>query len=473
MEDHTTKFNNIHTQLLLQMQIDSNIQEMKERLHSTQIELHETKTILLETQNELQATQTTVDATQKELNATKTTLLTTQNKLETTQTTVYATQKELHATKTILLKTEDKLESTQTTVDATRKELHATKTTLLKTQDKLQTTQTTVDATQKELHETKTTLLKTQDQLQTTKDIAQKELHENNITLLKTQNKLQKTQTTVDATQKELHATKTTLLTTQNELQKTQKELHEKTLKLEQTVKKLNHWEKDKTEKENQIIVLQKNQEKLIDIVIKTNYQTSEISAGCHFKVEEIDLFLKALKIPLPNRFKPIESIEINGRKLGFPKVNELVQNLNKSYNSYEGKFEMLLKKMKNGEIHHIDGKQLIFKLNLPKSHRSFRIDHYNNNAPFTTKHANSVVMKNDQLALFDNYANCGDYQIDLQIPDYDNGNSNCYIYPKNENEKKLLLENAAWNKNINVGVYKTSLNEVLFHITKNKHPWK
>ena len=43
MDKHTTAFNNVHTQLLLQMQINSNIQFTKDLLRSTQAELHEAK----------------------------------------------------------------------------------------------------------------------------------------------------------------------------------------------------------------------------------------------------------------------------------------------------------------------------------------------------------------------------------------------------------------------------------------------
>ena len=322
MEDHTTKFNNVHTQLLLQMQIDSNIQEMKERLHSTQIELHETKTTLHKTQNELQSTKTTLVATQNELQTTKTTLFTTQNELQAIQ------------------------------------------------------------------------------------------------------------------------------------------------LNLEHTMEKFDHSRNDATEKENQIKLLQKNQEKLVDIVIKTNYQTLVIFAAYHFQIEEIDLFLRTLKIlPLKkptNQIEPIEPIEINGRKLEFSKVNELVQNLNNRYcSSYEEKLEMLLKKMKKGQIYHIDGKQVIFKLRLLKNHQKFYISHRNDIASIEIR----VVVKNQQLVMVDNYDN---YEIVLRIRNYDNGNSNCYLYRNNENGEKLLLKYGDLDYNINIDDYKTASNEVLFHIFKN-----
>ena len=165
---------------------------------------------------------------------------------------------------------------------------------------------------------------------------------------------------------------------------------------------------------------------------------------------------------------KSIETIEINGMKLEFSKINELVQNLNKSYNiSHEEKHEMLLKKMKNGEIHHIDNKQLIFKLNLEKNHQKLYIFHRNDIASIATEYAKHVVVNNNQLVLLDSPINDDGYEICLQIPNYNDENSHCYLYSKNENGNKLLLKYGGLNDNINIDDYRTPSNEVLFHITK------
>ena len=356
MENHTTKFNNIHAQLLLQMQIDSNIQEMKERLHSTQKELH---------------------ATQNELKTKENTLLTTQSELK-------------------------------------------------ETQNKLQTSKLKLEQTMVELNHAKKDATKCQSQIK----------------------------------------------------------LHEKTqLKLEQTMMELNNAKEDATKCQSQIKFLQENIQKHIENGFKLNHQITESFASylsttkqkliCN---ESIEVVFKSLetKQPLPKptnqieQIEQIEPIEINGMKLEFPKINELVQNQNKSDNiSHEDKHEMLLKKMKNGEIHHIDGKQLIFKLNLRKNYRNLYIDHRNNIASSATNHARHVVVKNDQLVVLDGPINDNDYRIYLQIPNYNNGNSHCYLCRKNENGDKLSLKNSGLKNDVNLDDYRTPSNEVLFHITK------
>ena len=350
MEKHTSKFNNVHTQLLLQMQIDSKIQEMKDSLSSTQNKLQAK-------QNDLQTTKITLDATQNELQATKTTLVTAQTELQTTQNELQATQ------------------------------------------NNLKTTKTTLDSTQNEL--------------QTTKMI------------------------------------------------------------LEQTMDELNHLKEDATKKENEIKFLQENIQKGVENIqkqnengFKLNYQIIESFATfCStLKYNTLEIVFKSLETKQPiNQVDPIEPIEINGRKFEFPKVNDLVQNLNKDpYKSYEEKHTILLKKMKNVKIHHIDDKQLIFKLKLPKNHRDFYINHHNSIDSLATNCAPCVVVKNNQLLLLD----CGnDYQIYLQIPNYISGNSNCYLYKKN-GEKFLLKIDHCWNK-INMDEHRTPSNEVLFYVTK------
>ena len=349
MENHTTKFNNVHTQLLLQMQIDSNIQEMKERLHSTQKELH---------------------ATQNELKTKENTLLTTQSELK-------------------------------------------------ETQNELQTSKLKLEQTMVELNHAKKDATKCQSQIK----------------------------------------------------------LHEKTqLKLEQTMMELNNAKEDATKCQSQIKFLQKNIQKHIENGFKLNHQITESFASylsttkqkliCN---ESIEVVFKSLetKQPLPKptnqieQIGQIEPIEINGMKLEFPKINEFVQNLNKSY-----KHEMLLKKMENGEIHHIDDQQFIFKLNLPKNHRKLVINHSDDIASLATEYAKCVVVKNDQLVVLDNPCNDDGYEIYLQIPNYDNGNSHSYLYSKNENGDKLLLKNSLSN-NVHMDDYRTPSNEVLFHITK------
>ena len=444
---------------------------MKERLHSTQNELHESKTTLIATQDKLQTTQTTVDATQKELHATKTFLRTTQNELQTTQTTVDATQKELHATKTSLLTTQHKLQTTQTIVDATQKELHATKTSLLTTQDKLQTTQKILDKTQNDLQTKWLAKVFTDTPgsfpLKITTIIFIFIII--TTTLVTTKNELKATQLKLEQTMVELNHAKKDATKCQSQIK-----LHEKTqLKLEQTMVELNHAKKDATKCQSQIKFLQENIQKQIENGLKLNHQITERFASYlstmkqKLSDKEIDIFSKSLKIPLPNRIKPMEPFKINGMKLEFSKVNELVQNVNNPHKSHKKKYEILLKKMENIQIYHIDDKQFIFKLNLPKNQPRFLINHHNNIASLAKKHPNNVVLKNDQLVLWDNRNNRNEYQIFLQVPKYNNRNSHCYLYGKNEKGDKLLLKNGGWNNNISMDDYKTKSNEVLFHITK------
>ena len=309
---------------------------------------------------------------------------------------------------------------------------------------------------------------------------------------MQTDNNIQEMKERLHSTQKELHAKQNelktkenTLLTTQSELKETQNELQTSKLKLEQTMVELNHAKEDATKCQSQIKFLQENIQKHIENGLKLNHQITEGFASCYYSTtkqkltseESIEVVFKSLEtkqlLPKPTnqieQIEQIEPIEINGMKLEFPKINELVQNQNKSdNNSHEDKHEMLLKKMKNGEIHHIDGKQLIFKLNLRKNYRKLYIDHRNNIALIATENAECVVVKNNQLVVLDSPSYNNGYGIFLQIPNYDNGNSHSYLYPKNEKgDIKLLLKYGDWNEDINMEDYKTASNEILFHVIK------
>ena len=96
------------------------------------------------------------------------------------------------------------------------------------------------------------------------------------------------------------------------------------------------------------------------------------------------------------NQIAPIKMIEINGIKLEFQRVNELVKNLNNPYPN----FELLMNKMKNGKIYYVNHQQLIFKLCLPKNHQKLWINHCNNIASLAKSHPDKVGMMNDQLLL-------------------------------------------------------------------------
>ena len=70
MEKHTTAFNNVHTQLLLEIQVKSNIQEIKDQVLSTQNELHATKAKLATKQERVLMTEEKLSSKKKDLHAT-------------------------------------------------------------------------------------------------------------------------------------------------------------------------------------------------------------------------------------------------------------------------------------------------------------------------------------------------------------------------------------------------------------------
>ena len=259
-------------------------------------------------------------------------------------------------------------------------------------------------------------------------------------------------------TQKELDTTKAALATTQNDLQTTR-------LKLEQTMEQLKATQKNAKTMEHQLKIQQENVEKGFML----NHQTTETFATFYLQQQQHqqhqhqnltpETIFESLNTKQP--IKPIEPFEINGKKLGFPIINEFVQNLNNSFQ--EGKYNLLLNKMEAGTIYYIDNKQLIFKLHLPYNYRKLRIRHSDIIASLATKYPDKVVVKNNQLVLLD----WNNYEIYLQIPNYSNGNSKCFLYHKNENGENLLF-GYGWNHDINIDDYKSTSNEYLFHIIMN-----
>ena len=364
MEEHSLKLTNVHTQLLLQMQNEMNLQMVNEKL---------------QTQNELQST--------------KTTLITIQNELESTKTTLQTTQNELQATKTIL----------QTT-----------------------------------------------------------------------QNELQATKTILQTTQNELQATTTILQTTKHELQAT-------TMKLEQLQNELKLANEESVKKEKQIAFLQDYNQKQIEQGIKLNQKATETFANYYIIQSKstyhkltLETIFKSLesKEPFPNKIEPVkmealEPFDINGTKLEFPILNQLIERLTKPFKiNYEKSFDELLKKMENGKIYNINNDQLVFKLHLPKNHLKFYINHITNIAQLVTSYANNTITHNDHLVVLDNASNNNGYEIYLQIPNYDNNYSKAYMYPKNEAGDKLLLKYTL-NDNVNIDAFKNGSDKILFMITK------
>ena len=249
-------------------------------------------------------------------------------------------------------------------------------------------------------------------------------------------------------TQEELKTTQAALATTQNELQTIR-------LKLEKTMEQLNHSKESLKTMEQQLKLQQENVEKGIMLNLQiaetlATYQSQHLTPGTIFKSINTKQPTKQIAAIVP--------IEIYGKKLEFPNINEFVRNL-KPFQ--EDKYNLLLSKMETVNIYHVDNKQLIFKLHLPYNYRKLRIRHSDIIASLATKYPDKVVVKNNQLVLFD--WNDNSYQIYLQIPYYSNGNSKCFLHQKSENEENLLL-GYDWN-DININDYKSTSNEVLFHI--------
>ena len=67
MNEHTSSFNNVHTQLLLQMQNNSNIKDIKNDLRSTQNELISTKAELISTKGNLAETKAELELYLREI----------------------------------------------------------------------------------------------------------------------------------------------------------------------------------------------------------------------------------------------------------------------------------------------------------------------------------------------------------------------------------------------------------------------
>lgn len=272
----------------------------------------------------------------------------------------------------------------------------------------------------------------------------------------------------LQSTKTELMSTKEILKTQQFELETTKRELFETKLKLEQTMEQLKQSKEDVKTKENQLNFQQKNIQQRVEKGLMLNHQISEVFATFNLKQDLTPAKLfKSLntkeKKELVTQITSIEPVEINEIKLDFQKVNELVQNLNILY---EEKYQLLLHKMNNGQIYHIDNKQLIFKLHLQENYQTLWINHYNNINETARSCLNMLVMMNDQLVLLNDKDHCF-HSIVLQIPNYNNYNSKCYLYHKNTNKKDFLLKYSS-NNLYNVENYKTTSNEVLFYITKS-----
>ena len=299
--------------------------------------------------------------------------------------------------------------------------------------------------------------------------------------LIASENELKTTKTILDEKEKELQSIK-------RKLEASEKELQGKKDELMNTQKQLILFTKDSEQKENQIKFLQediRDQMQAIQEIIKPKIETadklddnellmldarlteifsnamSESNSPEKFSIEKIFKSFQS-KEPI-NKFKPIEPFYINGKNLEFPKLKQLVKVTNS-----QTRFSLILTRLVNGELYHIDDNQLIFKLHLPKNHRWFRIE-FVDIAWVAKTYPDNIIIRNDYMVVYDE----GDddnarYEILLEIPNYDNENSIAYMYPKNETGKKLTLDCGKFIKGIDIDGYKNELNEILFHVVKH-----
>ena len=371
-------------------------------------------------------------------------LLESHNELQSTKAALVDCHEELRKTKLDLLGKENELQkanNTLETLETKEKDFERIKTDLDAAQKELQAANNTLETKEKDLERTKKDL-----------DAAQKELHVKESRLDKKEEEMEITKTKLNATQNELQEIKTTLLVKKKELAD------------------LAHKAKANVKKEQQIKFLHQYIQKLF----QNSSQISETFAFLHFDTKEDEKTVEAAFQSLKEKepillFDPIQPIEI-GVELELPKLSPLVEQLGKEINErngYTNKFQLLLKKMENGKIYPIDDKQLIFKLHLPNDHHKFYIHHHNDINSVAEQNRTVINLQNDQLVVLNNATKKKDYRIFIQIPDYNNVNSQTYLYPENKKAEKLVLK-IYWNNDVNMFGFKTSTNEVLFQIIKN-----
>ena len=301
------------------------------------------------------------------------------------------------------------------------------------------------------------------------------------------QNEFQITKAALDETEKELQSTKVSLNAVKRELQATK-------IKLKQSQEQVTAYKKDTEKKENQIAFLQedirkqmaniqeyiKSQNQIVDklhenSVLELDERLTELflnitSKATNDDISSIKIVFKTLetKNQIQNRFQPMEPFFLNGINLKFPKLNQIVKEFDGTfYMSFEKQIEILLKKMVNGEMYHVDDRQFIFKLYIPKNRRNFFITHHPDIAWLANTYPQYMTMQSDQLVVLDNLKYKNDHRNYLQTQNYNKTNSKAYMYPKNEKGKEYLLkyENPS---DIDIDGYRNANNEVLFHITKN-----
>ena len=135
-----------------------------------------------------------------------------------------------------------------------------------------------------------------------------------------------------------------------------QNELLTTRLNLDQIMDQLNQFKEDLKTENKQLKFQQENFRQQIEKGFMLNHQITETFAT--FYSEQQDLSPETIFIALNKQ--PIAPIEINEMKLEFPIINTLVL-------SSEERYQLLLRKMKIGQIYHVDNRKFIFKLQLSK----------------------------------------------------------------------------------------------------------
>ena len=203
----------------------------------------------------------------------------------------------------------------------------------------------------------------------------------------------------------------------------------------------------------------------------KVSYDT-KVTLETVFKSLESNQILKSVEIneQNPPLFEQINPIDINGTRLEFTKLNELVGSVQKRNDmNYDERYKLLLNKMEDGQIYRIDDKQLIFKLHLPRGRREFWIQHRRDIASLAKQYEKHMTVKTDQLVAFDNKSMQNDCQIYFgSLVNWNIGNSKMFMYPNNEMGDKLLLKYAKWNYDVDIELYLSNKNEIIFFFKKN-----
>ena len=231
-------------------------------------------------------------------------------------------------------------------------------------------------------------LISLQNELQSTKAALDEKNQEFEAAKLDFFVKEKKFQHVLDTKDKELEVITTKLNSKHKELQATNVSLDAAKRELQG---QMENYKKDTENKENQIAFLQEDiRKQMADIqeyiksqnqigdklhendVLKLDERLTEllsntISKTANDDISSIVTVFQSLEMkePSQNISEPIEHILLNRMNFKLPMLNQLVEEFNEAFDIYENKFEILLTKMVNGDIYHIDDKQFILKLHL------------------------------------------------------------------------------------------------------------